>query len=234
MMRGYLVLNGGDAFSPRTKSIDHNWLSLIRRQSRPRVMVVPTASVEKTRKVADETMRYFNYLGTFAEYRLITTPLEANTATEYEDLDKVDAVILTDGSPIDMVEILRGSKTEAALRRLLERKAALMATGASAMAIGGAFWFGGEWEPGLGIAPHLAVLPHHNLVQMRLSPAQLLARLPEGVTLIGIDDTTAVIAHPDGTYHVDGAGEVMVYRDADHQDVYRAKQTFTLAAPEAE
>lgn len=233
-MRGYLVLNGGEAFSPRTKSVDHNWLKLVRRRSRPRVMVVPTASVDKTRKVADETIRYFNHLGTFAEYRLITTPLEANTAAEYQDLDKVDAVVLTDGSPFDMVETLRGTQTEAALRRLLDRKAVLMATGASAMAIGSVFWFGGEWEPGLGIAPHLAVLPHHNLVQMRLSPQRLLAALPEGVTLLGIDDATTVIAHPDGVCHIDGAGEVVVYRDAEHQDTYRAGQTFTLATPGTE
>src|SRR5690606_2104786 len=116
------------------------------------------------------------------------------TAAEYEDLDNVDAVVLTDGSPFDMVETLRGTQTEAALRRLLERQAVLMATGASAMAIGNVFWFGGEWEPGLGIASHLAVLPHHNLVQMRLSPQRLLAALPEGVTLLGIDDATVVIA----------------------------------------
>ena len=230
-MRGYLVLNGGEAFSPRMKAVDHRWLQLVRRQHRPRLIVVPAASVDKTRKVADETVRYFSHLGAFAEYKLITTPLEANTATQYEGLDKVEVVVLTDGSPIDMVETLRGTKTEAALHRLLNRKAALMATGASAMAIGHVFWFGGTWEPGLSIAPHLAVLPHHNLVQMRLTPQRLLETLPEGVTLIGVDDATAVIAHPDGTYHVDGAGEVMVYRDADHQDVYRAGQTFTLEPP---
>ena len=96
------------------------------------------------------------------------------------------------------------------------------------MALGGAYWFADEWEPGLALAPHLAILPHHNLVRMRLTPDRLLADLPDGVTLIGIDETTTVICHPDGTYQVEGTGEVMVYRSIEQLDEYPSEQRFTL------
>jgi cyanophycinase-like exopeptidase len=233
-MRGYLILNGGDAFSPRCKEIDHTWLQLIRGHTRPRLVVVPAATVEKTQRVADKTMRYFNYLGTFAEYKMITDPLSANTRSEYEVLDKVEAIVLTDGSPVDFVARLRGTHTEAALHRTLQRTAALMATGASAMGIGAVYWLGGMWEPGLGIAPHLAILPHHQLARMRLTPERLLADLPEGVTLIGIDDTTALFCYPDDSYEVKGEGTVVVYRSVEEQDEYSSGNRFKLETPATE
>lgn len=233
-MKGYLILNGGEAFSPRSRDIDHTWLNFIRGNTRPRVMVLPTAEMDKAAKVADTAMRHFNHLGTFAEYKLIVNQLTANTRAEYEELHKVDAIVLTDGSPFDFVERLRGTHTEAALHSVLQRKAALMATGASAMGIGAVYWMGGIWEPGLAVTPHLAILPHHQLVRMRLSPERLLENLPDGVTLIGIDDATALLCLPDGTYEVNGQGTVVVYRSVEQLDEYAHGQTFRLESTPTE
>ncbi|NLE51665.1 MAG: type 1 glutamine amidotransferase-like domain-containing protein [Chloroflexi bacterium] len=229
-MLGHLVLNGGEAFSPAARPLDSRWLQLIRRaHARPRVVVIPAADVSGTRRQADRVMRYFNNLGTFAEYTMIDSHDAANARAHTLILDKVEGLVLTDGSAIDMVERVRGTKTEAALRRALEeRRAVVMASGAGAMALGAVYWMGGLWEPGLGIAPQLAILPHHNLVQMRLSPEKLLADLPEGVTIIGIDDLTYLTWTPDNTYEVSGKGEVMVYRSAEQQDTYRDGATFAL------
>lgn len=234
-MQGYLVLNGGEAFTSESRAMDRTWLRLVQGQHSPRVIVLPAAAVEKHQKIADQVAHYFSHLGVFAEYRMVVDPLSANTRTEYEVLDKVEAIVLTDGGPLDMVERLRGTQTEATLRRALwERTAAVMTTGASAMAAGNVFWFGDQWEPGLALVPHLAVVPHHDRVQMRLTPERLLADLPEGVTILGIDPTTMVICHPNDTYQVAGQGEVTVYRSVEQQDVYRAGNIFTLPSPEAE
>jgi len=229
-MLGYLVLNGGEAFSTAARSLDSRWLQLIRRaHARPRVVVIPAADMSGTRRQADRVMRYFNNLGTFAEYTMINTRDAANSRADTLILDKVEGLVLPDGSAVDMVERLRGTKTEAALRRALEeRTAVVMGAGAGAMALGAVYWMGGQWEPGLGIAPHLAIVPHHNLVQMRLPPEKLLADLPENVTLLGIDDLTYVTWTPDNTYEVSGRGEVTVYRSVAQQDVYRDGATFTL------
>jgi cyanophycinase-like exopeptidase len=228
-MKGYVIFSGGEAFSSTSKTLDSAWLKLVRGAHQPRVVILPTASTKNPGKDATAAVEYFKHLGTYAEYTLITDALTANTGQFYEILNKVEAICLTDGSPIDVVEALQGTHTESALRRaVMERKACVMGTGASAMALGGVYWLGSGWEPGLGITPHLAILPHHSITQMRFPPERLLADLPEGITLIGIDDATGVICHPDGIYQVAGRGEVTVYRSVDQQDVYRADDTFRL------
>jgi cyanophycinase-like exopeptidase len=236
-MLGYLVLCGGDAYSPNSRNMDYAWLQIIRRHyRRPRVVVVPVAEVKNPGKMAQIATSYYKDLGTFAEYTMITDQLTANTRVNYEILDKVEAICFTDGSPFDMVEQLVGTHTEEALHRtLLERKAAIMGAGASAMALGAVYWLGGTWEKGLGVAPHLAILPHYEHVQGRYLPERLMVDLPQGVTILGVDEATAVICHPDGTYEVTGNGVVTVYRSVEQQDEYENGATFTLetsASPE--
>lgn len=230
-MHGYLVLNGGEAFTAPAKALDSGWLRLIRRvHARPRVVVIPAADVSGNRRNAERVVRHFGNLGTFAEATQIYSRQAAEMRAETEILDKVEGLVLLDGSALDAVERLKRTKTEDALRRaLVERTAVVMATGAGAMAVGAVFWLGGVWEPGLGLAPQLAVLPHHALVQMRLSPERLLADLPEGVTVLGIDDLTYVTCTPQNTYEVSGKGEVTVYRSVEQQDVYRDGATFSLS-----
>ena len=226
--KGYLILNGGEAFTPETLDLDRTWLRIVRRGSRPRVLVIASAEPQKTQKVAHQTTQYFNGLGTFPSYKLFTTPLEANTLGEWDAVDKMEAIVLTDGSPAVLMDRLNGTHTHEALQRVLHRRACLVAVGASAMAMGAVYWMGGEWDPALNVAPHLAILPHHEHIQMRFPPERLLAGLPDGVTLIGVDERTAVMQRPDGHYEVMGAGQVTVYRSVDRLDRYRDGVTFTL------
>lgn len=233
-MQGYLVFNGGEAFTRETRPLDRTWLRLLRRDQRqnPRIAVLPTATIDKPQKAAYIATEYLNTLSAFAEYKLITHRQDAITPINYEILDKVDGIVLTDGSALDLVERLADTPAFAAMQRAVyERTAAVVGVGASAMALGAVHWFGNTWEPGLALAPRLALVAHHNLVRMRLSPQRLLADLPDQVTLIGVDQVTALLAYPDGTFHVAGQGEVIVYRDVDHQDAYETGQTFTLDTP---
>jgi cyanophycinase-like exopeptidase len=233
-MKGYLVVNGGEAFTIENRPANRAWLRLVHGQHSPRVIVVPVAAMDKPERTAAEAAQYFRHMGMFAEYKMIVNPLSANTRTEWEILDTVEGIVLTDGSPVDMIERLHDTHTEAALRRALERKAAVMTIGASAMAAGAVFWYANQWENGLALAPTLAFVPHHELVQMRLTPERLLAELPPGITLVGVDTTATLICHPNGTGQAAGEGAITVYRSVDHQDVYEAGQTFVLNTPDAE
>ena len=71
-----------------------------------------------------------------------------------------------------------------------------------------------RWVEGLGIAPNICVLPHHE----RRDPAETLAELrrsaPSGVVYLGIDARTGVIGGPDD-WRVAGFGKVTVYRGDD-------------------
>ncbi|HEX3054019.1 MAG TPA: hypothetical protein VHP83_25415 [Aggregatilineaceae bacterium] len=229
-MLGYLVLHGGDAYNSQNKNLDHLVLQLIRRgRERVRLVVIPAAAIKNPEKEALDAVHYYKNLGTYPDYKMFIDQASANVQAEVDVLDKVEVIVLTDGSPIDTVERLKGTKVEAALRRAIEeRKGEVIAAGASAMAMGGVYWLDGEWEPGIGIAPHLAILTHHEHAQMRLDPERLLEKLPEGITLIGVDELTALICNPDGSYSAAGQGEVVVYRSVEQQDVYQAGQNFTL------
>lgn len=227
--RGYLILNGGEALTPETRDLDREWLKIVRRGKRPRVLVIPSAAPEKPQKVAYQAVQHYNSLGTFPEYKLLTTPLAANTLTEWEIIDKVEVVVLTDGSAPTLIDRIKDTHTHEALQRLLLRRACLNAIGASAMALGAYYWFGNAWEPGLSVAPHLAILARHEHVRMRFSSERLLDGLPEGITLIGVDEQTSVIWRPDDSYEVLGRGEVTVYRAADRLDAYRAGNIFSLS-----
>lgn len=231
-IKGYLVFNGGDAFTPDSLDADRVWLRYLRQRHRkPRIIVLPVAATTQPQKAAYKAVSYFRRLGTFPDYKLITTPLRANTRSEYEILDKADAIVLTDGSAFDMIERIRDTHTGQILRRVVYRTAALMGTGASAMAMGAVYWFGREWVSGLGYAPHLAIVPHYNLFRMRFGPETLLADLPDGVTLVGIDEHTNLICQPDGLYAVSGKGRVTVYHDADTWREYRAEAQFAIEPP---
>jgi len=229
MRKGYLLFHGGDAFTPKSKQADHDWLKLVRKgQTKPRLVVVPAAEMRNPQKAAQDVAAYYGNLGAFAEYAEIADAQTANSEADTLALDKADAIVLTDGSPMDLVERLRGTRTEAALQRALQRKAAVLGAGASATVLGAVYWFANEWEPGLGLASHLAVLPHHNLLRMRLAPGRLLAGLPPGVTLLGVDQDTVLIWLPDDSYRVVGEGLVTVYRSPKELVEYAPGRTFTL------
>jgi cyanophycinase-like exopeptidase len=227
---GYLVLNGGEAFTSSNKTIDQAWMKLIFGQYKPRLVVIPAAEIKKTEKQAQDVTDYFKHFNTYADYTMIDSNLSANTREYYEILDKAEIMVLMDGSAFDMVERLQNTHAAISITKaLIERpQATIYAAGASAMALGAVYWMGGTWEKGLGIAPNLAIMPRHEVVQMRFEPEHLLANLPAGVTLIGVDELTDLVINPKGEAQVLGQGEVTVYRSAEKQDIYTNGQKFTL------
>ncbi len=91
VMKGYLIFSGGEAFTPRTKTLDHVWLQLVRQgQKRPRLIVIPVACTEKATLTAQETVDYFRHLGTYPDHTAIVDALSANSRQFYEVLDKVE------------------------------------------------------------------------------------------------------------------------------------------------
>jgi cyanophycinase-like exopeptidase len=230
-MEGTLILHGGDAFTPKNKQLHYDWLRLIRGEHRPRVSIVPLAELRKPILVAQETSRFFQSVATFPEYVEITDQLSANTAANYGGLDKTDAIVLIDGSPVYFVEQIHGTHTEKSLQNMLNRQGALFGVGATAMVTGAVYWLDGGWEPGLALAPHLAIMPRYDSMRMRFTPERLLADLPDGVTLIGIEENTALVCHPEGYYSVLGHGTVTIVRGPDDEREHRSGHKFALDAP---
>jgi cyanophycinase len=111
-------------------------------------------------------------------------------------------VYLSGGSPTYVAQTLRDTAVWAAIREAWEGGASLAGCSAGAMALTG--WVPSmrdlavRPDPGLGVLPHLRVIPHFD--RMLGWAPDLLARalaLPrDGVTVLGIDEETALVGGP--------------------------------------
>ena len=139
---------------------------------------------------------------------MIVDEQSANQAGLVGLLEDYGFIYFTGGDPIYLHDTLRGSKTWEAVRAVHRRGGLIAGSSAGAMVLGSQFWRFDGWTAGLGLALHLAVMPHHATLAARWDTASMAASLPAGVTLVGIDEATALLI-PDG--RVLGVGQVTVY-----------------------
>ena len=124
-------------------------------------------------------------------------------------------VYLSGGNPAYLADTLRGTRTWLAIREAWESTAALAGCSAGAMALS-------DWVPhvrprvtgpfhvdGLGLLPHVRVIPHFDAMLGRLPDlvTRYLVHVRDGVHLLGIDEDTALVGGPD-VWTVDGRGSV--------------------------
>jgi cyanophycinase-like exopeptidase len=142
-------------------------------------------------------------------------------------------VYLSGGNPAFLAETLRDTAVWRAIVAAHEAGAALAGCSAGAMALT-------AWAPrmrdlvhpqqptGLGLVPHVRVIPHFDkmLGWMPDVLRNALLHKPEGTTLIGIDEDTALVGGPDG-WEVHGRQSVWVL-GAGSRVEHRAGTTLTL------
>ena len=113
-------------------------------------------------------------------------------------------IYLSGGSPTHVANSLRGSRVWAAIVDEWRAGAALAGCSAGAMAL--TSWVPNFRRPtgrprsGLGVVPRLRVIPHFDRMR-RWVPGMVhwaAARLPAGVTLVGIDEETAIVSEDAG------------------------------------
>lgn len=108
-------------------------------------------------------------------------------------------VYLSGGSPAYCAATLRGTLVWAAAERAWRDGAALAGCSAGAMAL--TSWVpdlrhpGRAADPGLGVVPRVRVIPHFDrfLGWVPDLLTRYLARVPEGVAVVGVDEDTAVV-----------------------------------------
>jgi cyanophycinase len=124
-------------------------------------------------------------------------------------------VYLSGGNPPYLAAALAGTRLWEAIRTAWENGAAL--AGCSAGAIALTSWVPDirnperPAQPGLGVVPQLRVIPHFDrfLGWMPDLVGDYLGTLPADVTLLGIDEDTALVSD-DGRWTVHGAQQVWV------------------------
>ena len=174
---------------------------------RPPVFVqIPTAAAPE----GDASLQRWKDLGAAQAQRLGVQQvwLDVRDRAQAEDADLAALVAgagliyLSGGSPPYLADTLRGTALWAAVRQAWEDGAALAGCSAGAIALT-------DHVPdirhplnpdrdGLALLPHLRVIPHFDrfVGWMPDLVSRFLARSPDGVTVLGVDEETALVGGP--------------------------------------
>jgi cyanophycinase len=179
------------------------------------VVVLPTAAAYEhpDRAVAWAT-EYFAGLGGKVVGLMVLSRPDAADPANAAAVRAARFVYLGGGSPLHLRSVLKDSAVWQALVGAWHDGAVLAGSSAGAMVLGDPMIDprGGALTVGLGLIEQLAVLPHADT----WSPekAHRTFSLAEGgLRIAAIDEQTALIRDPSGTWRTAGAGAVTVYVD---------------------
>jgi len=235
-MPGPVALVGAGEFLPEMLEFDAGLLASTGR-SRPRVVILPTASYPDGEEVftrwAAMGTAHFGQLGAEVEPVLVRDRPGADDPAAAQAIGEADLVYLSGGKPSYLIDVLDGSAVGRAIGDAHARGAVLAGCSAGAMVlVGHAFDFRLglapwplRWRAGLGFVPRVSVVPHYDAWPEPLS-ALIALQAPRGSMVLGIDEETAVVGR-DGTWQVHGRKRVTVWRGR-HRDRYRSGDTFRM------
>ncbi len=176
-------------------------------------VVLPTAAAyERPSRLADQACTALTALG------LQARTLPVLSRTDAADDDAVAAVrdagliFLTDGSAMHLHSVLKDTPVYRAIVDAYRAGAVLVASGAGGSVLCDPMIDprGGAFTVGLGLVNDLTVFPHFDTAADHLRTRTLELR-PRDVTLVGIDESTAVVRERDGSWHAVGGGGVTVF-----------------------
>lgn len=198
---GPIALVGSGEFLPQMAEVDRTLLA--GRPSRA-AFLATAAGLE-----GPETVSRWLGLGT-EHYRSLGVEPVPIPVIDGDDADDAEhaalvqgagLVYLSGGHPAYLARTLRGSRVWAAIEAAWRAGAALAGCSAGAMALSAeapSVRGGGADEAGLGVVPHVAVIPHFDRIA-RWDPtlvARRTSRRSPGVTVVGIDEDTALVGGP--------------------------------------
>jgi cyanophycinase len=208
-MSGHLALVGGGEFAEGC-SFD---AALLEASGGDTVLIVPTgAAYEHPQRLVEAAVGWFDRLGAKAVGLELLARPDASDPAVVDALAASRFTYLVGGSPLHLRSVLKDSPAWDALVAAWEGGGVLAGSSAGAMVLcdpmvdprGGAFTLG------LGLVPGVSVIPAHDHWSedaahrtRKMSPPQLV--------LAGIDERTALVRDPHGTWSAEGAGEVVVF-----------------------
>ena len=209
---GTLALVGGGEWTDGCRDL-HS--SLLEVAGTAEVAVLPTAAAfEHPERAVDRARAHFETLGATVKPVDVLHRAEAEDAAVIGKLAKARFVYVADGSPLHLRSVLKDSPLFDALLTAYQGGAVLAASGAGATVVCDPMVDprGGAYTVGLGVVVGLAVFPYHGTAADHLRERSI-DLLPDGASLVGIDEATALVRDPSGTWRADGVGQVSLYDD---------------------
>ncbi|MFI5047213.1 MAG: Type 1 glutamine amidotransferase-like domain-containing protein [Acidimicrobiia bacterium] len=210
MSAGTFALVGGGEWNDGCRGFD---AELVEASGGDEVVVLPTAAAfEHADRVGERAVAYFESLGTRAKVLPVLHRSEAEDAHMAKEVRASRFVYLADGSPLHLRSVLKDSKLFEALLASYHGGGVLAASGAGATTLCDPMVDprGGAYTVGLGVVRNLAVFPYHGTAADHLRERSI-DLLPRSATLVGIDEETALVRGPDGSWVARGVGAVTVY-----------------------
>jgi cyanophycinase len=207
---GTLALVGGAEWREGCRKFD---AALLEAAGADEVLVLPTAAAFENPGRAVETARkYFEDLGANVSGLMVLGRTEAEDDTNAAVVRAARFVYIGGGSPMHLRSVLKGSKLWQALVDAWNDGAVLAASSAGAMVLCDPMVDprGGAYTVGLGLLANMPIFPHHDTAPAHLCERSIELR-PNGAVLVGIDEQTALLRDPDGSWRVAGQGSVTLY-----------------------
>jgi cyanophycinase len=187
----------------------------------------------------DESFEYWVRLGEAQAERLgvdsisirVRNQDDANDAAHAQLVEGAGLIYLSGGNPSHLAKSLHETALWRAIVDAWESGAALAGCSAGAMALT-------DWVPafrlptheptrGLGLLPHLRVLPHFDRMFARIP--ELISRfsdVPDGVSVLGIDEETALVGGPNA-WVVKGRQSVWLINGSKRQEFRAGDELIT-------
>lgn len=226
---GPLMIVGG---GPQPPALVQQFVDLAGGRGRARIVVFGMAS-EDGEKAGEEKAQDLRALGADAR-NVWVNHAQANTDSVAHLLDGATGVWFVGGDQVKLIAALRGTKTDSAMHARYRAGAVIAGTSAGAAVMSAVMITGDERHPG-GARPDSstggfmtiargdivvdsgfafvrdAVIDQHFLRRKRHN--RLISVVLEGQPHLaaGIDESTALIVRPNGTWTVAGASVVIVY-----------------------
>lgn len=208
---GPLCLVGGAEWTPGCDFDRELWEAA----ERPEVLVLPTADAyEHPGRTVEAATAWFSTFGATVRGLMVLSRADAQDEQMAAAVAGARFVYLGGGSPLHLRSVLKDSAVWSALCRAWAAGAVIAGSSAGAMVFGDPMVDprGGALTLGLGLIEQLAVLPHYDTWSQE--KAERTVQLATGhLRIAAIDERTALVREPDGTWRTAGAGAVTVYVD---------------------
>jgi cyanophycinase len=208
---GPLALVGGNEW---TTGCDFD-RALLEASGADEVVVLPTAAAyEHPDRVAAAAARWFESLGAKARPVMAVDRRGAFDEGHVAAVRSARFVYLSEGSPMHLRSVLLHSPLWDALVAAWEGGAVLAGSAAGAMVLCDPMvdTRGGAFTVGLGLIGQMALITRVDTwTDDKLRRTLQLA--PAGLPVVGVDQATALIRDPDGSWRAEGVGDVTVWRD---------------------
>lgn len=227
MNQGPIALVGSGEYLPVMAEIEKNLIS----GRGNKYVQIPTAAAEE----GERSLNYWRDLGIAQATRLgvepvpllITDRTSANDDNLVKQIEGAGLIYMSGGNPHYLANTLRETRVWQAIYDAWLNGAALAGCSAGAMAIANHIpelrTFSKSTTSGLGILPHVRVLPHFDRMFMNI-----LGRLKHDkeIVVLGIDENTALVGGLD-EWEVQGLGSVWVFFEGEKEQ-FKAGQKLEL------